>query len=432
MPILTVASRKARSLKEFVRGLVHTPHPLLVQIIPIRRCNIDCGYCNEYDKVSPPVPTDTMRRRIDTLAALGTSVVAFSGGEPMLHPDLDDLIRHIRARGMMAGLITNGYFLVPKRIAELNAAGLDFLQISIDNVEPDEVSKKSLRLLDRKLQYLKEYAAFDVNINSVLGGGIRNPEDARTINNRARALGFSTSIGIIHDGAGRLKPLAPAERKVYDEVSAAIRGPWQVFKNLYSGIRSFQDNLADGRPNEWRCHAGACYLYVCEDGLVHYCSQQRGFPAVPLETYTVDDIRREFRTPKTCAPYCTVGFAPLVEFELTYALSPQERALAVAQDCPHVQPPAGILLDLDVLAIPLAVDFADDLDLDARLRALRENLQHRIVGRLRIVNPQPPPRAAQERREPLTRVVGADHQSLVAIGVRLALEVGLEELRRRR
>src|SRR5438132_6933350 len=232
---LSTASRKARSAREFLRGLAHTAHPLLVQIIPIRRCNIDCGYCNEYDKVSAPVPAATMRRRIDKLADLGTSVVAFSGGEPMLHPDLDDLIRHIRARGMMAGLITNGYFLVPKRIQELNDAGLDFLQISIDNVEPDEVSKKSLRLLDRKLQALQEYATFDVNINSVLGGGIKNPEDARTINTRARELGFSTSIGIIHDGSGRLKPLGRAERKVYDEVSAAIDGPWLVFKNLYSG-----------------------------------------------------------------------------------------------------------------------------------------------------------------------------------------------------
>jgi MoaA/NifB/PqqE/SkfB family radical SAM enzyme len=286
---------------------VHTSHPLLVQIIPIRRCNIDCGYCNEYDKVSAPVPTDVMKRRIDRLHELGTSVVAFSGGEPMLHPDLDDLIRHIRSRGMLAGLITNGYFLVPKRIKELNAAGLDFLQISIDNVEPDEVSKKSLRVLDRKLQDLKLYADFDVNINSVLGGGIKNPEDARTINNRARELGFSTSIGIIHDQTGRLKPLEPAVRKMYDEVSAAINGPLQVFKNLYSGIRSFQDNLADGNPNEWRCRAGARYLYVCEEGLVHYCSQQRGFPAVPLESYTVDDIKREFLTPKSCAPYCTVG-----------------------------------------------------------------------------------------------------------------------------
>ena len=175
MGMLTTAGRKARSVREFARGLADTAHPLLVQIIPIRRCNIDCGYCNEYDKVSPPVATDVMLRRIDTLADLGTSVVAFSGGEPMLHPDLDRPIGHIRARGMMAGLITNGYFLVPKRIEELNRAGLDFLQISIDNVEPDEVSKKSLRVLDKKLQHLKDHAEFDVNFNSVLGGGIKDP-----------------------------------------------------------------------------------------------------------------------------------------------------------------------------------------------------------------------------------------------------------------
>jgi MoaA/NifB/PqqE/SkfB family radical SAM enzyme len=296
-----------------------------VQIIPIRRCNIDCGYCNEYDKVSAPVPVDVMKRRIDKLSALGTSVVAFSGGEPMLHPDLDALISHIRSHGMMAGLITNGYFLVPKRIEELNRAGLDFLQISIDNVEPDDVSKKSLRLLDKKLQHLKEHATFDVNINSVLGGGIKNPEDARTINTRARGLGFSTSIGIIHDGSGRLKPLAPAERKIYDEVSDAISSTGQVLQNLYSGIRSFQENLADGKPNDWRCRAGARYLYVCEDGLVHYCSQQRGYPGVPLENYTIDDIRREFATPKSCAPYCTVGCVHRVS-TMDFWRSPQDRS----------------------------------------------------------------------------------------------------------
>ena len=69
----------------------------------------------------------------------------------------------------------------------------------------------------------------------------------------------------------------------------------------------FQENLARGKTNDWRCRAGARYLYVCEEGLVHYCSQQRGYPGVPLESYTVDDIRREFATPKSCAPYCTVG-----------------------------------------------------------------------------------------------------------------------------
>ena len=78
-------------------------------------------------------------------------------------------------------------------------------------------------------------------------------------------------------------------------------------KRSFTRINSFQDNIAHGRPNQWRCRAGARYLYICEDGLVHYCSQQRGYPAMPLEKYTVADIRREYLTEKSCAPHCTVS-----------------------------------------------------------------------------------------------------------------------------
>jgi MoaA/NifB/PqqE/SkfB family radical SAM enzyme len=322
-------SRKLRSVREFARGLAQTDHPLLVHIVPIRRCNIDCGYCNEYDKVSNPVPTADMLARIDKLADLGSSVVAFSGGEPMLHPDLDVLIGRIRSRGMIAGLITNGYLFSPQRIQALNDAGLDYLQISIDNVEPDEISKKSLRLLDKKLQWLAEYAHFDININSVVGGGIKNPQDARTINRRAHELGFSTSIGIIHDNSGLLKPLGPAERAIFDDVMTLIDGRRQVIKNLYSGIRSFQVNLADGKPNEWHCRAGARYLYICENGLVHWCSQQRGSPGVPLSGYTVEDIRRELLTPKWCAPMCTIGCVHRVS-TMDYWRKPQKSDNGIA------------------------------------------------------------------------------------------------------
>jgi MoaA/NifB/PqqE/SkfB family radical SAM enzyme len=305
--LLRNLGRIAHGAGLIARGLADRDHPLLAQIVPIRRCNIDCAYCNEYDKVSAPVPTDTMRARIDRLADLATEVVAFTGGEPMLHPDLDALISHIRARRMTPGLITNGYLLSRKRIEALNDAGLEYLQISIDNVEPDDVSKKSLRLLDQKLRLLAEHAAFDVHINTVLGSGVKHPEDARTIAGRARELGLSTSIGIIHDPGGHVKPLAPEERRIWEDVSAlGSHGRW-LFKNLYSGLVTFERNLVDGRPNNWRCRAGARYLYICEDGLVHYCSQQRGSPAIPLERYTVGDIRREYLTPKSCAPYCTIG-----------------------------------------------------------------------------------------------------------------------------
>ncbi len=172
----------------------------MAHIIPIRRCNLSCTYCNEYDDFSKPVAVETMTERLDQLADLGTTIVTFSGGEPLLHPELDQLIAHVRSRGMIAGMITNGYLLTPQRVNQLNDAGLDHMQISIDNVMPDEVSKKSLKVLDKKLQILSEYALFHVNINSVLGGGIHNPEDALVVGKRALELGFTSTVGIIHDG----------------------------------------------------------------------------------------------------------------------------------------------------------------------------------------------------------------------------------------
>lgn len=292
--------RGVREARMILKALVDTDHPVLAHMIPTRRCNIACAYCNEYDHISRPVPIDELHRRTDRLAELGVSCITLSGGEPMLHPQLDDLIRHIRKRGMLAGLITNGYLLGPRRIERLNEAGLEYLQISIDNVEPDETSMKSLRVLDQKLGMLAEHADFDVNINSVVGAGIPNPGDAYTVARRSLELGFTSTVGVIHDGEGQLKPLGKIERRVYDQVKA-------LSKRGYSRLTYFQDNLVEGRTNKWHCRAGARYLYVCEDGLVHYCSQQRGTPGIALEDYTVEHIRHSYRTPKSCAPACTVS-----------------------------------------------------------------------------------------------------------------------------
>jgi len=289
-----------REFKFLAKGVLSIEHPILAHIIPMRRCNLSCTYCNEYDDVSKPVPLDMMYRRLDKLAALGTTAIIISGGEPLLHPDIDKIIARIRHHKMLACMITNGYLLTQERIQKLNQAGLEYMQISIDNVNPDDVSKKSLRLLDKKLQWLSEFAEFKVNINSVIGGGIKTPEDSLVIGKRAVALGFSSSLGIIHDGLGTLKPLKGVEREVYFEMK-------EIGKKGHARVNKFQDNLVDAKPNKWRCRAGARYLYICEDGLVHYCSQQRGYPGIPIEEYTFEDIRREYNTKKACAPYCTIA-----------------------------------------------------------------------------------------------------------------------------
>jgi hypothetical protein len=132
-----------------------------------------------------------------------------------------------------------------------------------------------------------------------LGSGVKNPEDALTIARRAVELGFSSTVGVIHDNDGLLKPLGERESKIY----------WEV-KNLgsrsYARWNWFQNDLVDGKEHPWRCRAGSRYLYIDENGLVNWCSQQRGTPGIPLADYTWEDFDREYITEKWCAPSCTI------------------------------------------------------------------------------------------------------------------------------
>jgi MoaA/NifB/PqqE/SkfB family radical SAM enzyme len=301
--------RTAKSLNRLYRetrmvalALRSPRHPVLAHMVVTRRCNLACTYCSEFDDFSKPVPTEELFKRIDKLAALGTTVITMTGGEPLLHPDLDRVIARIRSHRIIAILVTNGYLLNVERIQRLNHAGVDHMQISVDNVKPDDVSKKSLKVLDKRLQWLAEHAEFRVSIHSVLGACTENPEEAFTIAKRATELGLISTAGIVHDSAGQLKPLNPEQRDVLTRIDALKK------KSKFSAAwhNPWRENLIRGLPNDWHCGAGGRHLYICEDGLVHYCMAQRGYPAIPLAKYTREDIERETKAKKDCAPYCTI------------------------------------------------------------------------------------------------------------------------------
>ena len=299
---IVAVDRRLRQAQMIAAALKSRRHPIEAQIIPIRRCNLSCTYCNEFDSSSKPVPTQEMIHRVDLLAALGTATITISGGEPLLHPELEKIIKSIRGHGMLTGLITNGYLLTAERIKRLNEAGLDHLQVSIDNVKPDDVSKKSLRVLDKKLRLLAEHAQFDVNVNSVVGTAIHNAEDAVAITRFALDLGLSGTMGLLHKDSGCLQPLSDRQQVVYQQIES-LKKPFHTAA-LYN---RFHKNLARGLPNDWHCRAGSRYLYICEDGLVHYCSQQRGHPGIPLEEYGQEDLEREYHSVKGCEAYCTIS-----------------------------------------------------------------------------------------------------------------------------
>jgi MoaA/NifB/PqqE/SkfB family radical SAM enzyme len=157
-----------------------------------------------------------------------------------------------------------------------------------------------LKVLDKKLQLLAQHAIFQVNINSVLGSPVRNPEDALAVARRALGLGFTSTVGILHDHEGQLQPLAERQQAIFTEIM-------NMGRRSYSRFNYFQKDIARGAAHQWRCRAGSRYLYICENGLVHYCSQQRGYPGIPLAEYTADHLEHEYETQKPCAPLCTVS-----------------------------------------------------------------------------------------------------------------------------
>ena len=297
-----MARIRRRDIARLAFGGFATRHrPLLTHLVVTRYCNLDCAYCNEFDKVSKPVPLEELRARIDRLAELGNVIVTLTGGEPLTHPEHAAIIAHIRKRGMVATSITNGFLLTRPIIEAMNEAGLQGLQISIDGVRPDEVSKKTLKSLAGKLELLSKHAKFPVNINSVLGMSEERTAEAIDVRDAALKLGFSHTIGVMHEGDGTLVPLSDTQRAVYEK--AVEEGGLAHRFNRWL----FQQNLVENRPNDWHCRAGARYLYICEDGLVHYCSQRRGDPGIPLTDYGREDISREYQTRKSCAPFCTVS-----------------------------------------------------------------------------------------------------------------------------
>src|SRR5258708_4028059 len=79
---LRLTSTRLRELRMIAKGLLSTRHPIDVHLIPIRRCNLSCTYCNEYDDFSKPVPTAELFRRVDRLASFGTTAITVLGGEP--------------------------------------------------------------------------------------------------------------------------------------------------------------------------------------------------------------------------------------------------------------------------------------------------------------------------------------------------------------
>jgi MoaA/NifB/PqqE/SkfB family radical SAM enzyme len=272
--------------------------PFLVQLVVTRRCNLSCTYCNEFDDVSDPVPTEELKQRIAKIRALGAWAVEFTGGEPMMHPEIYELVRYAKGLGFRkVMLISNAYLLNEEKVRKLNEAGLDDLQISVDGVTPNEVTVKVLRPMRKKLEAVIKAATFRVTLNAVIGS--TPAEEALEVVAYARDNGFRPRVCLIHAGDGQLK-LDADDMAVYSQIKAHLG-------RRFNEAGDYRTRLMNEGRAPFRCRAGSRYLYVDEFGYVRWCSQQRDAFGVPLTDYGPAELRRQFHTQKSCSDHCTVG-----------------------------------------------------------------------------------------------------------------------------
>jgi radical SAM protein with 4Fe4S-binding SPASM domain len=112
--------------------------PVLSEIAVTYRCNLSCGFCYaacgcKKDEAHPELPVARLKEALDIInKEAGVPSVSFTGGEPLLRPELPELVAYAKSLGMWANLITNGTLLTPENVSKLKDAGLDSAQVSIE------------------------------------------------------------------------------------------------------------------------------------------------------------------------------------------------------------------------------------------------------------------------------------------------------------
>jgi MoaA/NifB/PqqE/SkfB family radical SAM enzyme len=295
--------------------------PMYAQVVVTDDCNLTCDYCDEYTPGAPSVPLADLKSRIDKLDDLGVLVYDLLGGEPLLHPDVPQLVAHIKSKrggSNLTTVITNGFFLNEAIVERLNASGLDIMQVSVDSIESTARSHKSLKPLLPRLKLLARQARFKVEVQTVLND--ETLPDYERFRDLLKEFPFAFGFSIMHGRGGRI----------------AIRGEQFVHAlerhGLFEGMNFYgkhlQEMLRGDFSRQWKCLAGFKFLYVNAKGSVQWCAQQRDY-TFPLATLDLTELRRNDRH-KPCEAGCCLGCVRMVSHSLGEPLKSLRGSISLA------------------------------------------------------------------------------------------------------
>jgi MoaA/NifB/PqqE/SkfB family radical SAM enzyme len=300
---------------------VFDARPMYAQMVVTEDCNLACAYCDEFQAKAPLPPLEELKGRVDGLDRLGVQVYDFLGGEPLLHPGIAELIAHAKSKrkgSNLATIISNGFLLKEETVRALNAAGLDFMQVSVDSIEPTNMSQKALKTLMPRLQMLAREAKFQVEIQTVLNEATK--DSYQQFRDLLKGLPFAFGFSIMHGKGGRIAIQGPEYLGLLEK--------YGVFEGVNFYGQHLREMLQGDFSRPWKCLAGCKFLYVNGKGEAQWCGQQRDCRR-KLEDVDLAWLRSN-RRHKPCEPGCALGCVRLISATLGEPFKTMGASLSLA------------------------------------------------------------------------------------------------------
>jgi MoaA/NifB/PqqE/SkfB family radical SAM enzyme len=287
--------------------------PLQCSLYVTDRCNLDCAYCTEYDNSRRHPSIDDLKTWVRKIRELGTMRIALVGGEPLTHPDIVELIRYCRELGFATSLTTNGFLLTRKLVVQLEKAGLQVMQISVDRMTPSAVTKKSFKTILPKLDYFLE-SKISLHITGVICGDTL-PE-AQAVLETGLSRGIPTEVRLVHADPLRRFRVDRGRREELEEFIDSMIERKRRGEKIHTSeaILDYQRSLLRGEHVEWTCAAGYKLFFVSAQGKFWICSMVH--TSRHIMDVTLDDLYANYQKKSCqegCGVYCAVSASLLVE-----------------------------------------------------------------------------------------------------------------------
>lgn len=270
--------------RNFSRPLTSPWQLKIMQLQLTNRCNLACAHCYAESATPYPdeLPTDKIFTLINEFVGLGGCRLFLTGGEALLHPDLEEVIAYAKSRHLFVYLSTNGFAVTKEKVTKLVELGVGAVNVSIDgnNAATHDTFRGQPGAFAKAHEALRLFSESGVTCGSQTTLFKGNLAQSEHIYDTMRKLGVRSSffVRMMPQGRGKANPLLVPTMEEY----RLARETEYRNRRLRYGMDIYPQTKSGGR----RCSAAISQLYVRADGKCYPC------PTLESETLCLGDYKQ--------------------------------------------------------------------------------------------------------------------------------------------